>query len=367
MDSIPIDKKSVLANIDSLRIASFSIGAVKFTPFIAPSYSPELELLLSAGGNLTFTFQKQNPFLARSSVPFSVGISTNGAKIFSARFNLFGSNDQTRMIGDWGARNMPDHYWGVGYSSGRNLPKSDSTTRYRRNWWRFYQKIMVRVEKNFFLGPILDFSRTQASELNSLMQEDPAVLEFGTNIRSTGLGIVAAFDSRDMPVNAYNGFYLDFSLSYYDDFLGGEQQFQVLELDYRQYKQLGDKRRVLAWNLKSRSGFGEVPWPELSQLGNPFDFRGYFWGRYRDRSMLLGVVEYRHMFDRKRPNKKGKTQTPFGFTTWSGLGAIGKDITQFNNWLPVFGLGFRFETQPRMNVRVDYGLGGGFEFFLCDV
>jgi len=28
-----------------------------------------------------------------------------------------------------------------------------------------------------------------------------------------------------------------------------------------------------------------------------------------------------------------------------------------NHWMPNFGVGYRFEVQPRMNVRFDFGVG----------
>lgn len=355
-DRPPINKKSILANIDSLRIAQINLGRTKFTPFIAPSYSPELEFLVSAGGLLTFKVQKENPFLERSSIPFSVGYSSNKSLQFSARFFLYGKNDMTRAVGEWWLKKMPDNYWGVGYENGRNTNKSDSTTQYQRKWWQFKQKVMFRVKTNLFIGPILDVSKTTATELNPIMVNDPAVNEFGTLIRNTGLGFVFAFDSRDMSVNAYKGLYIDLSTTLYGTYLGGNQDFNVIELDYRQYKSLGH-RRTLTWNLKTRAGFGEVPWPEMSQLGNPFDFRGYTWGRYRDKAMVLGIVEYRHMLKRKKPNKKGSFDSRFGFTGWAGLGSVSKGINDYEDWLPTIGVGLRFETQPRMNVRVDYGVG----------
>jgi hypothetical protein len=33
------------------------------------------------------------------------------------------------------------------------------------------------------------------------------------------------------------------------------------------------------------------------------------------------------------------------------------DITKIDNFLPNFGLGYRLEVQPRMNVRLDFGFG----------
>ncbi|MCC7501501.1 MAG: hypothetical protein IT229_03165, partial [Flavobacteriales bacterium] len=69
----------MLHNTDSLRALSFEAGPLKFVPFVAPSYTPEMQFLLTAGGLVTFTFDRKDKQLLRSSIPFSVGKSTNGS------------------------------------------------------------------------------------------------------------------------------------------------------------------------------------------------------------------------------------------------------------------------------------------------
>ncbi|TRX63293.1 hypothetical protein [Carboxylicivirga sp. M1479] len=90
----------------------------------------------------------------------------------------------------------------------------------------------------------------------------------------------------------------------------------------------------------------------MSQLGTPFDLRGYTWGRYRNNSMYYALAEYRHMF-----YKNDDTISKHGFTTWLGAGSIGSDTTEFEQYLPSLGVGYRLEVQPRMNLRVDFGFG----------
>ena len=102
---------------------------------------------------------------------------------------------------------------------------------------------------------------------------------------------------------------------------------------------------------------GKVPWPEMSMVGTPFDLRGYRWGHYRDRNMIFGLLEYRHMFTRKTLNKRGNYKSRHGFAVWSGFGSIAPTPFDYHNWLPNAGIGYRFEVQPRMNARVDFGIG----------
>ena len=96
----------------------------------------------------------------------------------------------------------------------------------------------------------------------------------------------------------------------------------------------------------------------MSQIGTPWDLRGYTWGQYRDELMTYGMVEYRHMFNRRTPNKQGSSDSRWGFTGWVGLGTVAPDISSIPATLPNSGVGIRFETEKRANVRVDYGRRG---------
>ena len=108
----------------------------------------------------------------------------------------------------------------------------------------------------------------------------------------------------------------------------------------------------VAFQARGRFTTGDVPYGEMSQLGTPFDLRGYRWGQYRHESMLFFIGEYRHMF-----SKSDGSLSKSGFVGWVGTGTLDETVTEFDKWLPNFGLGYRFEVQPRMNLRVDFGFG----------
>lgn len=354
--------KAISNNSDSLRALSFEAGPMKFVPFIAPSYTPEMQVLITAGGLITFTFNRADPGLLRSSIPFSIAKSTNGSTQLSIKANLFFDDDKFRLTGEIWQKDMPDHYYGVGYESGNTTPKSDSTTLYHRNWRRIYAKFVHQFRPKYFIGGIFDVTRTTATELNPVMLADPYIEQFGTQVNNSGLGVVMQYDSRDVPVNAYKGILLDLSVINYGEIFGGQNEFLTVDFDYRQYVSVG-RRHVVAWNLRSRTNFGDVPWTDLSQIGTPFDLRGYIWGQYRDELMIYSMVEYRHMFNRRTPNKNGSMDSRLGFATWVGVGAVGPDIKALPAALPNAGIGIRLETESRSNIRVDYGIGAGSSAF----
>jgi hypothetical protein len=155
-----------------------------------------------------------------------------------------------------------------------------------------------------------------------------------------------------VPVNAWEGTFVEVSATFFGSYLGSQNTYQVYDLDLRKYVRINRPGRTLALQIRGRFGYNDVPYGEMSQLGTPFDLRGYTWGRYRDNSMLFALAEYRHMFLRNN----GEI-SPHGLVVWTGAGSVGETAAYFNNWLPCFGIGYRLTVQPRMNLRIDFGFG----------
>ena len=357
LDSLP---SKVLNNLDTLRFAKVSFGSFKIAPYIAPTYSPETSWMLTGGGLISFKMQKEDKKLNYSSIPFSFGYSTSGAMNLVLNNEIFWAEDRFRIIGEFQFKNMPDHYWGVGYDNGIGIDKSDSTTAYTRSYFKIKERVMFNLGGNLFLGPVIDFNFTEAKKMNNFMAQDEYVKEQGTTFIPMGFGVAFEFDSRDFPSNAYTGWYLGGSAIYYNDWIESDAQYLRTEIIYRQYKTIRRKRRVLAWQVKSSYTAGAfVPWTDLSMIGGKDDLRGYTLGRFRDQKLISAVMEYRHMFKRKKLNKKGNYNSRFGYVVWVGGGSVAPKIKELTNWLPNAGTGIRFEVRDRMNIRVDAGFGKG--------
>lgn len=328
-------------------------GRLLVTPLAGPAYTPELELLIAASVMTSFKTKLNDPTIQRSTFPVSFGVSTTGAIVFSGILTSFWAEDKIRINGDFWFKDMPDHYWGVGYEQARNTEKGDSTTLYQRLWWQFNPMVLYQFEKHHFVGLNIDYNYTKATDPAPQVREDPFYQQFGEENFNGGLGLVYQFDNRDIPVNAWRGMFLFGSYTFYAKGLGSDNEYQVLDLDFRKYINLFQRvGSTLAIQVRNRIGMGDVPYGEMSQLGTPFDLRGYTWGRYRHQDMLFGIAEYRHQFD-----KSDGSLSKHGAVVWTGLGAIGMDMSEYTNWLPNLGLGYRLEVQPRMNLRVDFGFG----------
>lgn len=111
-------------------------------------------------------------------------------------------------------------------------------------------------------------------------------------------------------------------------------------------------------------GFGDIPFTELPMFGSPFDLRGYYWGKYRDRTMAYGLVEYRYMFCSEEARLRGRFLSRLGFAVWGGTGSIGATPADWNRWKANYGVGLRFEVQPKKNFRLDVGREPGVKGWL---
>jgi Omp85 superfamily domain len=331
------------------------------TPFIAPGYTPEMGGLLTLGALMSFPTSPrlkpgtQEP-VQRSTLIFNGSYSTTKAVNLNAKLATYRRGDAIRLFVDFAYKDMPDEYWGVGYEAGQ-APESDSTTSYQRSSWSLFPKLLFRISHSIMVGGALDFNSTTASDVSAGMAADPYYQRFGATNLNSGGGVVFQFDSRDIAANAWKGVYLNAQALAYGTTLGGDNSYQVYDVDYRQYHALSRPGKTLAWTVRTRISHEDVPWAELSQVGSSNDLRGYRQGRYRDKTMLYGIVEYRHQFLNV---KREGGMSRHGYVAWVGAGSIGEDLGDLEHMLPNWGVGYRFEVQPRMSVRMDVGFGKEF-------
>lgn len=329
----------------------FPIGDnILLSPIVGPMYTPEMDFGIALGGLATFSTKKTDPSLPRSTVSAFIIYSTNSSFTVSSFGNTFWNGDRMRFdFAQW-YKDMPDNYWGVGYDNATEVPKGSETTSYDRVWFQFAPELTWRVTGNLFAGFNVDVNRTRADNMAPQMAQDPDFIEYGDEVLGIGTGVTLCYDTRDVTVNAYSGRFLKVTTTHYFEAIGSDNEYNAYRVDYRQYHQIARPGRTLAWQLFARYADGDVPWNEKSGVGSPFDLRGYTWGRFRDNVATWGIVEYRHMFATRLAGH--------GWVAWAGLGFIGEDLGDLSGHdLPNVGVGWRWELQPRRNLRIDLGVG----------
>ena len=104
----------------------------------------------------------------------------------------------------------------------------------------------------------------------------------------------------------------------------------------------------MAYNLHARLTYGNTPWGLLSTLGGTSVMRGYFEGRYRDKSEIDVCIELRQHVWRRN-----------GVVLWVGGATVFPKFSEISarKLLPNYGIGYRWEFKKRVNVRLDLGFG----------
>lgn len=325
-----------------------------------PSYTPDFGLLVGGSALMTFKINPGDSTQLRSVVPAAIAVMFKGGLNITSRPQLFFKKDRFRIFGVFAYKNTMDNYYGIGYDTNKDYKRGETTSEYRYSGVQVNPWFMFRLgQSNFFAGPQIDLNYDKIKKPAQGMVEDPDYIKAGGTAKgyenfSSGLGFLLTYDTRDVPANAYRGIYLDAKGAFYNKFLGSDNNFYKLDLEYRQYKTVG-LRKILAWTVQSKNVFGDVPLTKYSLSGTPFDLRGYYMGQYRDKTSHIAMAEYRQMFNTDKSNFIKKMISHLGFAAWAGCGFMGPDPVHIEGVLPNLGIGLRIEVQPRMNVRIDLG------------
>lgn len=325
-----------------------------------PSYTPDFGVLIGGSGLLTFRMNPSDTTQRRSVVPVAIALMFEGGLNLFSKPQLFFKGDRFRIFGTFSYKNTQENFYGIGYETNKNYVRSDTTSQYRYSGIQVNPWFLFRLgNSNFFAGPQIDINYDKMTKPAKFLVDEPSYKEAGgtaegyTNF-SSGLGFLLTYDTRDVPANAYKGMYLDFRGMMYQKFLGSDDNFYRLELDYRQYKSVG-RRKVIAWTAQSKNVFGDVPLNKYALSGTPFDLRGYYMGQFRDKTSHVVMAEYRQMINTQKRNWATKLLSHVGYVAWAGCGFMGPNPGKIEGVLPNIGVGLRIEVQPRMNVRLDLG------------
>ena len=285
-----------------------------------PSYTPEASLGLGGAVLTSFRVNRMDSVSYRSFIPAGINVSINGTIVVA----------------------------GTG-----------TTTRFRKTSCLFYPRVVWELKPGFFLGPAAEISFASSKDINPVMAEDPYFNAFKPRYLNVGLGGVIQYDTRDDISTPTRGMLVSGTGKVFSHIFGGRYDYQMLDLEYRQYARVFRPRSVLAWTARTQMSFGDVPFTELPMFGTPNDLRGYYWGQYRDKTMAYAIAEYRHMFGSEEAYRKGRFYSKLGFVVWGGAGTIGNTPAEWTRWKWNFGAGIRIQVQPHKNFRFDVGKAPG--------
>lgn len=309
-----------------------------------PFYTPEMGIGIGVAVVGLYRPDHLDHISQTSSLGLSGFASSTGA--FGLNFTNYNflASDQWRLFVSGTLNNTPTYYWGKGYRAGKNDSNKEE---YRSQEFAIHPRLLYRVANTTYMGLGWNFSSVNASDPDSGAKRYFSQSIGGRSVMSSGISAHFSYDTRDFLPNARHGQAFEIIYTYFSPELGSDHRFHTTQLQFSAYYPLSDKT-VLAFDNYARFSAGDVPWNQLSLLGNGQRMRGYYEGRYRDNNIFTTQLELRHKLDWRH-----------GVVGWIGTGTLGDSPSQLGtkHWLPSVGIGYRFEFKPRMNVRLDFGVG----------
>lgn len=320
-----------------------------------PSYTPEASFGVGGAMLASFRLDAKDTLSQRSFLPVGFNLSLNGTVVVAGAGSFFMKENRFRIYLKYAYRDEPSNYYGKGYATIEQTTQGKETTEFHKRMFQLYPQFVWEVRPALYAGVLADVNHTSSTDVNPRMAEDPYYLKFKSKYTNIGLGAMFHYDTRDDVAMPSCGMLLGVTGKVYSRIFGGSYDYQILDFEYRHFQQVFRPRSVLAWTVRSQIGFSDIPFTELPSFGSPNDLRGYYLGKYRDKSMAYGIVEYRHMFGSEEAYRRGRFYSKLGFVVWGGVGTIGDTPAQWNRWKWNYGVGLRIQVQPRKNFRLDVG------------
>ncbi len=163
---------------------------------------------------------------------------------------------------------------------------------------------------------------------------------------TSGLGLLATWDTRDNFFYPTEGEFYKASLMINSKIFGSKLEFSKLTIDLRNYYPIIG-RHLFSLQVFGDFAWGDVPFQYLPAMGGNDVLRGYYKGRYRDNNLLAAQLEYRF------PIYKWFKGSMFG-----SAGDVSREIDEISlKELKIsYGFGFRARVNPaNVHLRFDVG------------
>ena len=318
---------------------------------IGPSYSKTNSFMLGGGLAGTYSYDRSDPELNRSNISAFFSGSVTGIVMLYVKTQNYLKGDRFRWDATLKAQNGRNLFWGIGYDEGL---ADANETEYRMNRIKFLPNFDFKLANNIFIGPSLDLNwiDVRNDDYNTTLWHSQS-----DNIFTKGLGLTFTLDSRDVPTNAYKGYYVQLKQMFYPK-VANTYYFNKADITLQGYWPMW-RNCTLAAQLHGASIYGgKAPWHMLCMVGEMNRMRGYYEGRYRDNNILEGQIELRQRIWKR-----------LGMTVFGGFANTFDHYDNINlrHTLPNYGIGLRCEFKPRINIRLDVGFTKNKPGFVLDM
>jgi len=254
-------------------------------------------------------------------------------------------------------QSFPLFYYGIG----RETP-SEHIALIDGEYTLFRERLLRETLPSLYFGLELDYQGL--NRVNYIDTETdfelPEVGAMGSNNLGIGLGLL--YNNIHNAMNPREGLYSEWAFMNYNTATGSDYNMTTYVIDNRIYRPVKENT-VFAAQVYGQFTTGNAPFNMLALMGGESLMRGYYLGRYRDKNLVAGQVEYRIL-----PFEFSKR---WGASVFLAAGQVYGDEYGFNwdQFLPTGGAGIRYLIFPEKDIytRIDVSFteeGRGVYFFI---
>ena len=312
-------------------------------PFVY--YTPETELAFGAGGVMSF-YTAHDSILNPSKITISGFYSSIRTYEISGVTNLFFEQNRIVSILDIVYSHKVDRFYGIG----NDTPELGTEQYVIDNVGGILDlqlpPAVILSDRGGLVLELRNYSIPDRKENPYLLADSLTGIDGGI---VSGMGLVWVWDVRDHVFFPNAGGFTQAKVIFYSRDIGSDFTYSWFEVDAKRYWSYRPDH-VIAVQLYLNMTGGDPPFFKLPALGGPRIMRGYFQGRYRDKSYFAMQAEYRQYFWWR-----------MGFVVFAGIGDVVPELTDLssNNMKTSYGFGLRFlfNKKRKINLRADIGFG----------
>ncbi len=328
-----------VAALDSADARSNSLYALPVVFF-----TPETSLGFGVAGVYAFNFHTDSITARPSSVQVVAAYTLQQQLLLYFPFTLFVNNGDYYSYGEVGYYRYVYQFFGIG-----NQARADQEEAYSVNFPRLRLTALKRVHPKWYVGLRYWFEDFRITETDPEGQLTDGTIVGSRGGISSGPGVVALFDTRDNVFYSSDGWLVETLLQRNAPWTGSDFRYTTASVDASTFIR-NRWGHVVALNAYGVAQSGEPPFNRLALLGGTTRMRGYFSGRFRDRSMLAVQAAYRAMLFWR-----------VGVVAFASYGGVAPQPSemQLSDFRYTVGGGLRFvlDREKKINIRLDAGFG----------
>ncbi|MCC7233124.1 MAG: BamA/TamA family outer membrane protein [Bacteroidia bacterium] len=238
----------------------------------------------------------------------------------------------------------PDKTWGLG-----NYSEDSALEYYNYKQFFFNPQYLRKLAGTFYLGINYEYQTVQDVQYDSGGVLDLQSIPGRKGGVTSGTGMLLSWDTRNNAYSPSRGFLAEVNFTSFSKITGSGYTFSTLLIDTRKFIPIRINS-VLGLQGYFKFNTGNTPIRNLAQLGGPEMMRGYYKGRYADKSLLSVQAEWRqYLFWR------------IGVVGFIAAGEVAHNPENFSlqGLRYTYGTGIRImmNEKEKLNLRVDFGFG----------